>query len=381
MKIILIAALLGFSHLGFSQSKNDKHILLTGKIEGMGNSKLYVGVINGIYFPSIVDSFSCVNDSFNYMSKIPEGINLCCLQNQEGRQISFISDTNKIVFNGKKILFNGMGLYSVSILGSESNRKYSAYEEEGLRISLAMAPILTSAMKAQQDKDTMLFKRYSKQMDSLSVIQRNFPVNFIKENYHNYASAAVLYGYSYSPKGMNAKDLYSLLDNNVQHCNIGKNIKANLIAFENSSVGHKFIDCELIGLDGKKFKISSLKGKCFLIEFWSSWCVGCRQELPFLKEAFEKYKHSGFNILAISLDCSKQKWISTVEQLSMPGLNAYHLNEDSNNPLTPFVSEVAKSYFIKSVPSNFLVNPDGVIIATDLRGEDLIKKLNEIYKQ
>jgi len=84
--------------------------------------------------------------------------------------------------------------------------------------------------------------------------------------------------------------------------------------------------------------------------------------------------------LAISLDCSKQKWISTVEQLSMPGLNAYHLNDDSNNPLTPFESEVAKLYSISGVPSNFLVDPDGIIIATDLRGGELINKLDKIYK-
>jgi len=374
MKIILIAALLGISHLGFCQSKNYKHILLTGKIEGTGNSKLYVGLLNGsTLMPSIVDSFSCVNDSFYYMLKTPLGINFCCLQNQEGRNISFIGDTNKIVFNGKSF-------GSVSVLGSESNRKYSAYVEEGQRISSVWIPIGTAFFKALQDKDTMLIKRYKKQNDSLQFIVNSLPVNFIRENYNNYASAAVLYGYSYSPKHINVKDLYSLLDKNVQNCNIGKNIKANLIAFENSSVGHKFIDCELIGLDGKKFKISSLKGKYFLIEFWSSWCGGCRQELPFLKEALEKYKDSGFNILAISLENSKKRWISTVEQLSMPGLNAYHLNDESNNPLTPFVSEVAKSYSIESLPSNFLVDPEGVIIATDLRDKSLINKLDEIYK-
>lgn len=372
MKIILIAALLGISYVGFSQSKNYKNILLTGKIEGTGNSKLYVGVINGYYLtPSIVDSFSCVNDSFYYMFKSPLGVNFCCLQNKEGGMISFIGDTNKIVFNGKRF-------DSVSILGSESNRKLSAYREEGQRISSVAIPITTALMKALQDKDTMVLKRYSKQTDSLSVIQHNLFVNFIKENYNNYASAAVLYGCS--PKFTNVKELYASLDKNVQNCNIGKIIKANLIAFENSSVGRKFIDCELFGLDGKKFKISSLKGKYFLIEFWSSWCVGCRQDLPFLKDAYEKYKQSGFNILAISLENSKKKWISTVEQLSMPGLNACHLNDESNIMYAPFESEVAKSYSVTSVPSNFLVDPDGVIIATDLRGGELINKLDEIYK-
>ena len=122
----------------------------------------------------------------------------------------------------------------------------------------------------------------------------------------------------------------------------------------------------------KDLALSSLRGKVVLIDFWASWCAPCRKELPNVKRAYEKYKNKGFEILGVSLDKERVAWL---EAISKEGLKWPQVSD-----LKFWQSEACQVYAVQSIPYTVLIDKEGKIIATDLRGADLDKKLAEILK-
>ena len=122
--------------------------------------------------------------------------------------------------------------------------------------------------------------------------------------------------------------------------------------------------------DGKSVSLSDYKGKYVLVEFWASWCSPCRAESPNLIKQYAAYKDKGFEILGVSVDSDKAKW---VEAIKKDGLTWTQVSD-----LKGWESEARKVYGISGVPANFLVNPEGKIVGAHLVGEALNKKLNEL---
>jgi|KBSMisStaDraftv2_1062788.scaffolds.fasta_scaffold00427_14 peroxiredoxin len=125
---------------------------------------------------------------------------------------------------------------------------------------------------------------------------------------------------------------------------------------------------------GNPVSLSSFRGKYVLLDFWASWCGPCRQENPNVVRAYEKYRNKGFAILGVSLDKpnDKLKWLKAIHD---DGLGWTHVSD-----LQYWNNAAARQYGVQSIPQNFLLDPQGRIIGKNLRGDDLQKKLAEIYK-
>lgn len=137
-------------------------------------------------------------------------------------------------------------------------------------------------------------------------------------------------------------------------------------------VGTKAPDVTLTSSDGKQVSISSFKGKYVLVDFWASWCGPCRRENPNVVAAYNKFKDKNFTVLGISLDEDRTKWM---EAVAKDKLTWTHISD-----LKGWESVAGRLYGVQSIPANFLLDPDGMIIARDLREDELQDKLQEILK-
>ena len=120
----------------------------------------------------------------------------------------------------------------------------------------------------------------------------------------------------------------------------------------------------------KKYTLSALRGKYVLLDFWASWCGPCKAEIPYLKKAYTNFHHKGFEIMSVSLDDKKDKWTSALKQFQMPWIQV--------SDIKGFSSIVNDLYHVPSIPKTLLLDKTGKIIATDLRGDALNKKLEEL---
>jgi peroxiredoxin len=138
------------------------------------------------------------------------------------------------------------------------------------------------------------------------------------------------------------------------------------------SVGHKAPEFAMESIDGKQIKLSDYKGKYVMLDFWASWCGPCRQENPNVVKQYNLYKSKGFNILGVSLDTEKKDWQKAI---NADGLSWAHVSE-----LQRFDGPTERLYQINAIPSNFIIDPQGTIVAKNITGAALEDFLKNTFK-
>lgn len=178
-----------------------------------------------------------------------------------------------------------------------------------------------------------------------------------------------------------SREVFQLFPNEIRNSKYGKNLETLLNEQENwekamkKSIlqpGDQMPEFELVNSKGEFIKSTEKFSKYTLIDFWASWCIPCRQEIPKVKEVVEKYKSKGFNVIAISIDAEgdKYKWLDAIEKESI---------QQFVNLFNPYGTPgIAKDLAINAIPANFLVDSKGKVVAVNLRGEQLMNKLKEL---
>ena len=153
-----------------------------------------------------------------------------------------------------------------------------------------------------------------------------------------------------------------------------KPAKEYLAMLELRRPGLMYTDLVMKDMNDKEIKLSQYagKGNYVFVDFWASWCGPCRAEMPNVVEAYKKYHSKGLEIVGVSFDQKKDAWTAAVKNLGMEW--------PQMSDLKGWQCAAGKVYGIRSIPSNILLDPQGKIVASDLRGEDLQKRLAEIYK-
>lgn len=164
--------------------------------------------------------------------------------------------------------------------------------------------------------------------------------------------------------------LYNAMTDELKNSDDGRKMADRLVIAKRLQPGQPFKNFVMNDTEGRPVSLESFKGKYVLVDFWASWCGPCRAENPHVLKAYNQFKDKNFDVLAISLDQKKDAWLKAIREDGMPWT---HVSD-----LKGFDNVAAKEYGIIAIPQNFLLDPQGKIIAQNLRGENLAKKLAEI---
>jgi thiol-disulfide isomerase/thioredoxin len=214
-------------------------------------------------------------------------------------------------------------------------------------------------------------KMFEAKEDSISNLEQEQAKEFIKANPDSYYALSSLFNSvaGYYPEGDAAQEIFDLFSEKLKATKLGNEIKERIAKWKATSIGSIAPDFVQNDSTDNPVKLSDFRGKYVLIDFWASWCGPCRQENPIVVKAYHAYKDKGFTVLGVSLDNNRKKWIQAIAD---DKLEWTHVSDSKT-----FDNEAAVLYGIRAIPSNFLLDKEGKIVAKNLRGEALEQALRK----
>lgn len=229
----------------------------------------------------------------------------------------------------------------------------------------------TMIQQAQMAQDQALFQQAVAEYEMISgQVDRNIK-DFINRQPGSLSSLAALQNLNFDTEFQYFDQVIKALDGKANGNEIFDMMKAQIEQMRKLAIGSPAPEIDLPQPNGENLKLSDLRGQYVLIDFWASWCGPCRRENPNVKRVYDQYHDKGFEILGVSLDKTKQAWLTAIEQ---DGLNWRHVSD-----LKYWQSAVVPEYQVQGIPLTFLVDKEGNIIAKNLRGPALDQKLAEIF--
>jgi len=327
----------------------------------------------------VIDSAEITNGSFNFSGNILNPTNAYLIIDAKGVGFSKLDNSADVlsfyVDKGEITINSADSVSKAQITGSpinDDNKRLMAQLKPVIEEAKRLQAEATAASPAQQStaefQNAMQAKHKKVQLDEKAVLKK-----FIVANPNSYLSLLALYSVGGpSPNPPEIDSLYAVLSPELKNTESAKVFKNSLDALRATAVGAVAPDFTQADVNGTPVKLSSFRGKYVLVDFWASWCGPCRQENPNVVKAYNKFKDKKFTILGVSLDrpSGKADWLAAIKNDGLTWTEVSDLKFWNN--------DVAVLYGIKSIPANFLIDPNGKIIARDLRGEDLENKLQEV---
>lgn len=363
---------------------------ITGEIEGADGKKIVMERVKGNTLEP-VDSTTIENGTFEFKG-VTEEAHFYTLRAENQMIPLIVAPGEEVEISAS---FNTMGeAYQISgSRGSELVRSFNVEYNKNLTTLDSLGKIY----RENQDKEG--FEQIQEKLDgeykALVEKQRDFSLRFIDENYDCLATLYVLYQQFPPQTGAFVIDpvqdadkfekVASALTEKYPNSVEVKGLKQFMAqakqqaerqqqADQVSGEGVTAPDIAQPTPQGDTLRLSSLRGKYVLLDFWAAWCRPCRMENPNLVENYNKYKSKGFEIYQVSLDKTKEQWVAAIQKDNLG--QWLHVSD-----LQYWNSAPAKKYGVQAIPANFLLDPEGKIIARNLRGPALGQKLEEVFSQ
>ncbi|MCD0487779.1 AhpC/TSA family protein [Pedobacter sp. MC2016-14] len=309
--------------------------------------------------------------------KSPSKAKLAMVNNSTAQSQSLaaqIRTRNEQDFYLENAEFNVLGdsLENAMIKGGALQEDYLKLQSSTSTYRKEMSAIQSLLLKDLEAGNTNINPETTAKLRQLRRKIQDTSMDFAAANPDSYVSVNIISEIGGASNLMYIAAHYEGLTEKMKNTAMAKELRGRLEIAKKSSTGKKAIDFIQNDVDGMPFKLSSMQGKYVLIDFWASWCGPCRAENPNVLKAYQKFKDKNFEVLGVSLDSDKAAWLKAIKEDGMPWKQVSDLKAQEN--------AAALLYGVRAIPQNFLLNPAGIIVATNLRGEELEKKLVDIIK-
>jgi peroxiredoxin len=341
-----------------------KGFTLTGNIKGLKDSTL-VFLVNPLSDNKVLATAYSKKGNFFMFGKVEQ---------PEMYQLSFTgyTDVKELFVSNVALTVTGdtKNLKSLKLAGSAVQKDYETYQQkfDPLRDQLDKLANKLRSMPASIQRDSLINVFEMGKQNVVKVVG-----DFVKTRSASYVSPYVLYVTSPVVTDMSVlEERYNALQPEIKESFYGKQLQGLLTQSKVGLEGTQAVDFTQNDTANHPVSLSSFKGKYVLVDFWASWCGPCRLENPAVVAAYNEYKSKNFTVLGVSLDQVRQKWIDAINKDNLTWTHVSDLKYWSN--------EVAQLYKIQGIPANMLIDPNGKIIARNLRGEQLHATLKQVLK-
>jgi peroxiredoxin len=374
MKKIILFALTTWPAIVFAQ--NNKYDI-QGKIDDFNApAKMYLEY----RFPKgkpIYDSCTVVNGKFHFAGSVGAApLNAYLLFNSKGTGTGKADGYRAIYLEPGLINVNAVDkIENATVDGPKTNQENEKYQllQKPVNDAYTALEEKQKAATAEQKASPEYIKKEKADEKAIDDLSAATDKKFIQENPNSIISLNALETLAYSADYVDLKPLYDALTPAVKSTDAGKALGERMPKLKAVALGAVAPEFAEADTSGKVINLSSFRGQYVLIDFWASWCGPCRRENPNVVKAYNHYKGQKFTILGVSLDKpnAKDKWLAAIHK---DGLTWTHVSD-----LKFWDSKAAGLYAVRGIPQNFLLDPNGKIIAKNLRGDDLEDKLAEIF--